>query len=103
MGYGDTTKKLLEHLTRHGLQTSKQLESLPFWPGVRTRISTLVLQGRIQKVEIVNPLSAGKYQRVKVIAIKICEGVNTGPVNRQQNEKSVSSGLRVGHQCQHRE
>lgn len=76
--HGDTTKTFLEYLRENGPQTRKQLEKLPFWGGVRSRVCQIIKQGRIEKILIANHLSEKKHARCAVVAYKFVEGSTTG-------------------------
>lgn len=92
---GDTTRKFISHLKKHGPQTVKQLEVQPFWGGVRTRIGVLVKQGRIIRVTVANPYS-GKYAKSVARAYKAADGAIEGvmPRSRRVSETSRDRKLR---------
>jgi hypothetical protein len=78
---GDTTAKFISYLKEHGPQTVKQLEELPFFAGVRSRIGVLVKQGRIERVSVANPFSS-KNTRAVVVAYKSVDGAIEGALPR---------------------
>jgi hypothetical protein len=72
------TEQLLEFLRTNGPQASRELALQPFWGGVRTRIPVLVKQGRLIPVDVANPDSGRRGQRVVVRGFKVPDDVFVG-------------------------
>jgi len=66
------TLLLLQYLKENGATTLKNLDGLPFYGGVKSRIGEIIKQGRIEKVMIHNPDFTGKVrpERMVLTALK---------------------------------
>lgn len=79
--YGESTRAFLEYLRVYGPQTRGQLEGLPFWGGVRTRVRQLERQGRVKLVKVANPIT-GPHEWAAVTAFKYVDGAPVDPVRK---------------------
>lgn len=86
--YGDTTKQFIQFLIDNGPQTAKQLEAHTFFGGVRSRIPKLIEQGRVEKVEVANPLTYA-HSRAATIAYKATVNACPEPVQRAGRGKET--------------
>ena len=104
--YGDTTAAFIKHLKSNGPQTVKQLSTLSFWGGVRSRIGVLITQRRVERVRIANP-DPYILSRIVVTAYKAVDGASEAYIpraksgretyrertQREKNERAVAKAI----------